>query len=374
MKITFLVHSMLSCWNNGNAHFQRGVASALQALGHQVQILEPVASWSRSNLLADAGEAALDEFRETFPELRPVLYRTAADAMKLIDASQPDLVIVHEWNDPELVNGLGARRKAEASFVLLFHDTHHRAVTRPQEMAQFDLDGYDGVLAFGATVADVYRRRGWGRQVWIWHEAADIRRFGPLPGADHVGDLVWVGNWGDHERTQEITEFLQIPSQRLGLETTVYGVRYPQEALDRFRSANITYGGRLANHRVAEVFSRYRATVHIPRRPYARMLRGIPTIRMFEALACAIPCVSAPWADDESLFDPGSYLMARDGEEMQSQLRAVLSDPDLAQSLRSTGLQCILARHTCDHRADELLQIYASISQPVPKPALKRAI
>ena len=43
-------------------------------------------------------------------------------------------------------------------------------------------------------------------------------------------------------------------------------------------------------------------TVHVPRRPYVDALPGIPTIRVFEALACGIPLVSAPWRDEEGLF------------------------------------------------------------------------
>ena len=53
-------------------------------------------------------------------------------------------------------------------------------------------------------------------------------------------------------------------------------------------------------------------TVHVPRRPYVEALPGIPTIRVFEALACGIPLVSAPWADSEGLFPPGRLpLVAR---------------------------------------------------------------
>ena len=79
---------------------------------------------------------------------------------------------------------------------------------------------------------------------------------------------------------------------------------------------------------------------------------------MFEALACGIPLVSAPWSDAEGLFRPGrDYLLARTEDEMVAQLRAVLEDDGLAQALRDSGLERILARHTCAHRVDELLTI-----------------
>jgi spore maturation protein CgeB len=91
-------------------------------------------------------------------------------------------------------------------------------------------------------------------------------------------------------------------------------------------------------------------------------LPGIPTIRPFEALACGIPLISAPWDDTEGLFTPGEdFLVAKSGEEMKRRLRDVLHDPDLARHLSERGRRTILERHTCAHRVDELLAIDAAL-------------
>jgi spore maturation protein CgeB len=103
--------------------------------------------------------------------------------------------------------------------------------------------------------------------------------------------------------------------------------------------------------------------VHVPRRPYVETLPGIPTIRVFEALACGIPLVSAPWQDSEGLFPPGSFLMVRDGDAMTAALRDILVDPDLRASLIGTGLAAIRERHTCAHRTAELLSIHQKIRE-----------
>jgi spore maturation protein CgeB len=138
----------------------------------------------------------------------------------------------------------------------------------------------------------------------------------------------------------------------------MYGVRYPREALDALKDAGVRYGGYRANHRAPLTFAAFGATVHVPRRPYVEALPGIPTIRPFEAMACGIPLVCAPWDDAEGLFRPGTdYLVAANGDEMRRALDDVLHDAALARSLRGHGLETVLARHTCAHRVDELLAI-----------------
>ena len=110
------------------------------------------------------------------------------------------------------------------------------------------------------------------------------------------------------------------------------------------------------------MLARYTVTVHVPRRPYVAALPGIPTIRPFEALACGIPLVSAPWRDEEELFQVGrDYLVARDGGEMCRQLSAVLSDGALRTRLSAHGRRTIAARHTCAHRVHQLFEVLAEL-------------
>jgi len=276
-----------------------------------------------------------------------------------------DVVIAHEWNEPALVAAVGQLRRAGHRFRLLFHDTHHRAVSEPDAMRRYDLSAYDGVLAFGQALADVYRAWGWGGRVFVWHEAADIRLFHP-PAAEHTrAGAVWIGNWGDGERTTELEEFLLAPAAALNLPLDVYGVRYPEPALGTLARYGARYRGWLPNPHAPAVFAQYRMTVHVPRRFYATTLPGIPTIRVFEALACGIPLVSAPWRDTERLFTPGrDFLVARDGAEMRRHLAALDAEPALCAALAAHGLGTIRARHTCAHRVNELLGILDQLDAP----------
>lgn len=358
MRFVFYTHSLVSDWNHGNAHFLRGVMREFLARGHEAVALEPEDSWSRSNLLRDQGQSAIDRFHSDFPELVSQSYGAGFDHERAAGAA--DVVIVHEWTEPSIVTRLGRIRRNGGRFTLLFHDTHHRAVSSEGAIAELELQDYDGVLVFGDTLRERYLKAGWGNRVFTWHEAADHRLFKPLPSVEKTADLIWIGNWGDEERSTEIGEFLVRPARRLGLSGTVRGVRYPENALAALREAGLSYGGWIANADVPIAFAQHRVTIHIPRRPYVEALPGIPTIRVFEALACGIPLVSAPWEDSEGLFRPGrNFLVARSGEEMARHLRAILSDEDLAASLAASGLEVIAARHTCRHRVDELMTILA---------------
>ena len=360
MRIVTFTHSLRSCWNHGNAHFLRGVMRELQALGHAVVSFEPERSWSLDNLLRDAGEAGLAPFRQSYPELAPRTYREGADVAALV--GDADLVLVHEWNEPGLVAAVGALRERGHPARVLFHDTHHRAISAPREIDRFDLGAYDGVLAFGRTLAEAYAKRGWAGRVHVWHEAADVRLFKPPAIEGERRGLVWIGNWGDGERTRELETFLLGPAREAGLALDVFGVRYPADALGLLERYGARHRGWLANASAPDVFARHLATVHVPRRFYTEQLPGIPTIRVFEALACGIPLVCAPWSDSEHLFTPGAdYLVAADGAAMTKQLRALAAEPELSAALVAHGLATVRARHTCAHRARELLAIAATL-------------
>ncbi|HEU4732645.1 MAG TPA: glycosyltransferase [Kofleriaceae bacterium] len=371
MKLVYFTHSLISDWNHGAAHFLRGVVSELLARGHEVCVYEPEDAWSMTNLVREHGEAPIAAFHAAYPALASRRYAVrdrgpgpdhGLDPLLEQALDGADAVIVHEWNEPELVARIGRHRARGGRYALLFHDTHHRSVTAPHEISRYDLRDYDGVLAFGRVIRDLYVERGWAARAWTWHEAADVRVFGPRPEISRDADVVWIGDWGDDERTAELTAMLIEPIAALRLRASVHGVRYPDAARQALAAAGIRYAGWLPSFEVPRVFARHTVTVHVPRRPYAAVLPGIPTIRMFEALACGIPLISTPWRDDEGLFTIGEdYLVAGDGDAMRRLLRAVLHDRVLATELAGHGRDTILARHTCAHRVDELGAILAEL-------------
>lgn len=371
MKFVLFYHSLTSDWNHGNAHFLRGIATELILRGHDVRVYEPADGWSLTQLLQTEGQVAVQDFSRRYPLLRPVRY-----ALRTLDLDEAldnaDVVLVHEWNPVELLRRIGRhRRVSRERYRLLFHDTHHRAVSAPGELARYPLQDFDGTLAFGEAIADIYRRRDWGGRVWVWHEAADTRVFKPAETSeDPEADLVWIGNWGDDERSTELCTYLFEPARETGIGGSVYGVRYPERALETLKDSGLRYRGWIANHAVPPVFHRHRFTVHVPRNFYREKLPGIPTIRVFEALACGIPLLSAPWRDTEGLFRVGrDFVMVQDGAGMRRAMRSILSDRAMAREIAENGRASIEERHTCAHRVDELFAILHELRQ-APQAAL----
>ncbi len=361
LRIVYLAHSLRSDWNNGNAHFLRGLMRSLVALGHQVTILEPEHEWSIDNLLTEpAGPRSLADFYRIYPDLNIETY-TLDDPDDLWQDrfADADVVILHEWNPPALAHKLLTLRD-QLGFRLLFHDTHHRASSSPEQMRAFRLNDFDGILAFGEALRTLYRERFGLNRVWTLHEAADTSIFKPLEATNKQNGIVWIGNWGEGERSAEIREFLLQPAARLRevAMTCIYGVRYPDDGLAALREAGVEYGGYLPNLDAPSVYAASRVTVHVPRQQYTSpAMTGFPTIRVFEALACGIPLVSAPWEDTEELFRDGDFLFARNVSEVTEALRYLLAYPEEAAAQAERGMETILVRHTCDHRARELTAI-----------------
>lgn len=361
LRIFYLAHTLRSDWNNGNAHFLRGLMRSMVKLGHHVTVLEPENAWSIENLRAESlGPQSLSDFFLEYADLDVQTYELVEEEdlwRKRLEGA--DIVVFHEWNSPELARHLLELRE-ELGFKLLFHDTHHRASSSPEQIQQYGINRFDGVLAFGESLRTIYTDGFNIRRCWVLHEAADITVFRPKPTpAAKQCDVLWIGNWGDGERSSEITDFLLRPAAALNSTARfrIYGVRYPEEGLQALRSAHVEYAGYLPNLKAPDIYAASRLTVHVPRQQYNLAMTGIPTIRVFEALACGIPLISAPWQDTEQLFRPGDICFAQNSSEMISSMKLLLSDPRAAADQTHRGLETILARHTCDHRARELNEI-----------------
>lgn len=366
LRFRIFAHSWLSDWNHGNAHFLRGLARELMGVGHEVRCYEEVGSWSLTNLMQEGGIAneAIEQFRREFPEFDVRFYRQDSNLNDRLEHElrDADVVIVHEWTAPAVAGAI-LSLKDRFGFRALFHDTHHRAHTKPAEILRFPLHLFDGVLAFGEPIRRIYVEGIGVPRAWTFHEAADVSHFHPL-GRDREFDLLWIGNWGDEERTQELKEFLINPIAELrDCKAVAYGVRYPENGRRWLVESGIEYRGYLPSLTAPQAYARSALSLHVPRRQYTNGLSGIPTIRVFEALACGATLVCAPWDDVEQLFRPGDdYVVVGSGAEMKSKIQELLRDGAARRQIGENGRRTILQRHTCAHRAQQLVEICEALN------------
>lgn len=368
LDIRIFAHSFVSDWNHGNAHFLRGLAKSLMKMGHCVRGYEELGAWSLTNLVKQEQERsieAIDDFRRRFKNLPIHFYRNDAGLADYLgkELRGADVVIIHEWNEPAVVNAILAL-KEKLGFRALLHDTHHRAYTNAGQILRFHLHLFDGILAFGEAIRKIYADGFGVANVWTFHEAADVESFYPLR-REKTTDVLWIGNWGDEERTRELHEFLIEPAKAFaGRKIVVHGVRYPEHARRALESAGIDYRGYLPNLQTPNAYADSLISLHVPRRQYANGLSGIPTIRVFEALACGATLVCSAWDDVEQLFRPGKdFICVANGEEMKSELSRLLQDEGARAQIAANGLETIRNRHTCDHRAEQLTEICESLLQ-----------
>jgi hypothetical protein len=276
MRIVMFYHSLLSDWNHGNAHFLRGVVRELLALGQEVRVYDPANAWSLRNLITEHGRSPVAAFRKAYPLLDSIRYDPA---MLDLDAAldEADLVLVHEWNEHELVHRIGRHRATRGRYRLLFHDTHHRAITQPDDMAHYDLTHCDAVLAFGRVLRDLYLKRRWTRSAWTWHEAADGRTLGGQTPIPHCPtNTMQATRHGTNRRATKARSYLPELYLQKDNRIGVIAAKYMK----------CTYPLALVSHAVADVHTPVAGPLVKPRSAVAARTFGGRTEGMTPILSC----------------------------------------------------------------------------------------
>jgi spore maturation protein CgeB len=162
-------------------------------------------------------------------------------------------------------------------------------------------------------------------------------------------DLGYLGTYSD-DRQPALERLLLEPARRdPALRCVVAGPTYPATIE---WPANVERIEHLPPAEHAAFYASQRFTLNITR---ADMLRSgwSPSVRLFEAAACAVPVISDPWPGLEAFFAPGAeILVARDGDDVLRALRE--TGESQRQAIGRRARRRVLAGHTAAHRAVEL--------------------
>jgi spore maturation protein CgeB len=211
-------------------------------------------------------------------------------------------------------------------------------------------DRGDLYLSFtgGPTLERIERELGSPRAL-AFHCLVDPEGYAPRPEVGLRWDLGYLGTYSD-DRQPALDALLVEPARRdPSLRAIVAGPQYP-EAIEW--PPNVERVEHLPPAEHPRFYAAQRLTVSVTR---ADMMRAgwSPSVRLFEAAACAVPVVTDPWPGVEDFFAPGSeILVARGPEDVAAHL--ALSE----EELRAVGERArarVLAEHTAEHRAAELV-------------------
>jgi spore maturation protein CgeB len=349
MKLVVLGLSLSSSWGNGHATTWRALLKAMAARGHEILFLERDQPWYAAN--RDLREPGF---------CRLALYDGIAElAGWEADISAADLTIIGSYVPDGIALAWLLRGWARH---LAFYDIDTPVTLTALERGDCTyLDSevirlFDLYLSFtgGPALQHLQTRHG-ARAARALFCAADPELYSPAAAAGAVPrwDLGYLGTYSA-DRQAKLERLLIEPAWLLPARRfVVAGPQYPDtiEWPD-----NVQRIEHLPPREHAAFYRSLGWTLNITR---AEMVAAgySPSVRLFEAAACASPIISDAWQGLGEIFCPGRELLIAQSSEDIVQF---LAWPDDArQAVGAQARRRFVACHTADHRAC-LLEGYAA--------------
>ncbi|MGP3697610.1 CgeB family protein [Rhodobacter sp. NSM] len=346
LDIVVIGLSLSSSWGNGHATTYRALLRGLAAEGHRVLFLERDVPWYAENRdLSDPDFCRL-EFYRGLDELAG----RWADRIRGADA-----VIVGSYvpEGREVIDAVAALGPPLLAFYDIDTPVTLGLLDEGQEefLAARQVPLFDLYFSFsgGEVLRHLEEVRG-ARAARALYCAVDPDRYHPVPG-EPCWDLGYLGTYSP-DRQPTLEALLIEPARRLpDRRFVVAGPSYPA-GIDW--PANVERIEHLAPGDHATFYSRQRYTLNVTRAAMRRM-GWSPSVRLFEAAACATPVISDDWQGLDELFpDREAILIARETEDVVQALAGVSEEARAA--LGHAAQRRVLARHTGRARARELAE------------------
>ena len=223
-------------------------------------------------------------------------------------------------------------------------------------LSREQVPGYHIYLSFtGGPTLELLERRYGSPAARALYCSVDPGAYRPT-GASKRWDLSYLGTYSP-DRQPTLDRMLIAPARaRPDLRFCVAGPQYPD---DIDWPANVERIEHLPPAEHAEFYSASRWTLNVTR---ADMIAAgwSPSVRLFEAAACATPIVSDRWEGLDQLFRPDREIVLADDADA---VLAALDRPDAA-AIGAAAQARVLAEHTAAHRARELEQHLEDAAAP----------
>jgi spore maturation protein CgeB len=346
MKTVILGLSITSSWGNGHATTYRALVKALTARGHDVLFLERDVPWYAANRDLCSHQCARIVNYHDMQELRSRFTPDVRDAdLVIVGSFVPDGIKIGNWV-VENAQGLCA-----------FYD-----IDTPVTISKLRRGDYEYIcpdlipryrLYLSFTGGPILRylerslRSPMARPLYCSVDPITYFR----SECEAKWDLGYMGTYSE-DRQPALNSLMLEPARRWTKgRMVVAGPQYP----DRIQwPVNVTHFEHLPPIRHRMFYNSQRFTLNLTRRAMVRAGYS-PSVRLFEAAACATPIISDWWCGLGSFFEPGEeVLVANSAEDTLKYLRTIPEGD--RRDIGRRAQERVLAAHTADHRARELEQ------------------
>jgi spore maturation protein CgeB len=349
----FLGLSITSSWGNGHATTYRGLVRELAARGHRVLFLERDLDFYAANRDLPEPSYCTTRLYRSLDELRDCHTREVRDAdLVILGSYVPDGVAVGRWLT-------SVARGATAFYDIDTPVTLAKLARGEHEyLSSALIPAFDLYLSFtGGPTLRVLERRYKARRAVALHCSVDPDLYYPEE-VPLRWDLGYLGTYSE-DRQPALEQLLLEPARQwpLGL-FHVAGPQYPKEL--RWPT-NVEREVHLAPRDHRAYYRAQRFTLNITRRDMIAA-GWSPSVRLFEAAACAVPIISDSWDGLDTVLCPGKEIViARSPEEVLAHLQG--SDEEERRRVGERARRRVLSEHTAAHRAERLERLTAELRE-----------
>lgn len=350
LKVVILGLSITSSWGNGHASTYRSLVRELSGRAHDVLFLErdvpwyrdnsdmPKPPWGRLNLYG-----SLEELKDNFE----------------LEVREADFVMVGSYVQEG--RAVGEWVNSIARGATAFYDIDTPVTLAKLSRGDFEyltpelISRYDVYLSFtGGPILKKLESAYGSPMARPLYCSVDPAVYRPLE-LPEKWEMGYLGTYSP-DRQPVLERLMLEPARRSEGRFVVAGPLYPGGIKWPSNTDRIEH---LPPGAHSSFYGSMKFTVNITR---ADMVRAgwSPSVRLFEAAACAVPIISDYWEGLESIFTPGKeILVTRSAGETLSYLRAL--SPGQRAAIGSRARARVLSAHTASHRVDELETYMAGV-------------
>jgi spore maturation protein CgeB len=349
MKIVIFGLSITSSWGNGHATTFRALCGALHARGHRIVFFEHNAEWYEHN--RDLPHPAFCEvkiFEQWNAVVRDVRTQLRDADVAIVGSYFPDGV-------PALDEVLSSNAAVKAFYdidtpITLSGLQRHGQTDYLQKEHLPELDLYFSFTG-GPVLRELETRFHVPYAVPLYCSVDPQKYRARPPAPEFACDLSYMGTYAP-DRQPKIEELLCQPARALPQKRfIVAGPQYPDSIAWPKNVERIIH---LNPRHHAEFYCSSRLTLNVTRRDMV-MAGYSPSVRLFEAAACAATIVSDNWDGLDRFFVPGKEILIPGSSNEPVRY---ISGYDAAElkKIGEAARERVLAAHSSDRRAQEFEQ------------------